>query len=240
MAAGRGSRMKHLAKNKPKHLINVLGRPFIYYLLQRIYRAGYERIILVVGYNGDLFEEFAKNHRQKFPLELVNQLDRVPQDKYGTAVPIEAVADKIGTDSFACAMGDNLYGINDLRQASQCQKTSVFGFRHSSPERYGVLEGDENNYLNQIHEKKTKPITDVINSGLYFFCPEIFHAVAQIGVSPRGEYEITDAISALAARKRVKVKLCQDPWLDFGRLPDIPRASRFLQSEQLAATSPQS
>lgn len=229
-AAGRGTRMKKLAQNKPKHLIKVCGRPFICYSLARITRAGFKRIIIVTGNHSTEFERFAKTDGRKFDLELVDQFKTVGREKYGTARPICAVEKTVGSQPFVVVMGDNLYGVNDLKSAAGESRHAIYGCRMPHPDRYGVLEGDAQGKLLRIHEKKPNPPTNVINAGLYTFYPNIFPAARAVKISPRGEYEITDAIMQLARTDGVALRLCRDPWLDFGRLPDIPRAAKFLKS----------
>ena len=72
-AAGKGTRMLSLAKDMPKHLINVLDKPFLYYVLENLQEAGFEEMILVVGYHADKMQEFANGIGKEFPLKLVNQ-----------------------------------------------------------------------------------------------------------------------------------------------------------------------
>ena len=78
-------------------------------------------------------------------------------------------------------------------------------------------------------EKPKEFVGNLINTAMYKFTPEIFAALRQIELSLRGEYELTDAISILATQKKVKVKMIQDYWLDFGKPEDIERVAKFLQ-----------
>ena len=107
-AAGKGTRMLQLTKEKPKHLIKINDQPFLYYLLNNLYLAGFAQIIIIIGYKKELMEDFLKDYQDKFNLTIINQSETLG-DKYGTACPIECVKNKIQSDeSFVSVCGDNL------------------------------------------------------------------------------------------------------------------------------------
>ena len=105
-AAGQGTRMKHLSKNKSKHLINVCQKPFLAYLLHNLLKAGYQEMILVVGFRCDLMEDFLKEYN--FKAEVVNQFEILgPKEKeYGTLCPLKCVRDIVGQENFLAVYGD--------------------------------------------------------------------------------------------------------------------------------------
>lgn len=235
-AAGEGTRMLHLTRRKSKHLIKVKERPFLSYLLDNIFNSGYKEIVLVVGYKGELIKEFLKDYNppcsEKYKIITVSQYDILgPKEKeYGTACPLKCVENIIKKESFIYLCGDNLYSEKDLRSINLNGKYSyVAGICHNHPERYGVLE-TENGFLKKIIEKPENPPSNLINSGLYKFTPEVFRKISKIKKSPRGEYEITDVINLLAKEKKMKVVTVKDYWIDFGNPGDIPRLSKFLEN----------
>jgi dTDP-glucose pyrophosphorylase len=228
-AAGQGTRMLNLTKNKSKHLINVEDKPFLFYLLHNLEKAGYKDFILVVGYRADLMEEFLKRYNYK--AKVVNQFDILgPKEKeYGTLCPIKCVKDIIGDENFLAVYGDNLYSVEDLRDFNIDDEFNyVSGFEHPHPQKYGVLISD-NGFLKEIIEKPKEFVGNLINTGLYKFTPEVFEKIPEIKKSPRGEYELTDAITLLAQEKKVKIKRVEDYWLDFGNPADVMRFSKFLK-----------
>jgi len=229
-AAGKGTRMLHLTKNKSKHLIKVQKKPFLSYLLDNLLRAGYKEIILIVGYKGERFKEFLKEYNHNdHNIKIINQFDILEKEEYGTLCPLKCVKDII-KENFLMVYGDNLYSVKDLKSFNIDDKYNyVAGFIHKHPERYGVFVSD-NGFLKEIIEKPSKYVGDLINTGLYKFTPEIFDKISQICKSPRGEYELTDAITLLAKEKKVKIKRIQDYWLDFGNPSDILKVSRFLKN----------
>ena len=227
-AAGKGTRMLHLTKNKSKHLINVQKRPFLSYLLDNLIEAGYKDLILVVGYKEEVTRDFLKKY--KYNIQVVSQFSILKEEEYGTLCPLKCVKNII-KENFLMVYGDNLYSVKDLKALNiNDDYNYVAGFSHKHPERYGVLIPN-NGFLKEIIEKPKKHVGNLINTGLYKFTPEIFDKIPQICRSPRGEYELTDAITLLAKEKKVKIKRIKDYWLDFGNPADILKVSRFLKNE---------
>jgi len=239
-AAGQGTRMLHLSDDKSKHLINVHDRPFLAYLLDNILKAGYREIILVVGYREDMIREFLKSYKfedSNFDIKIVNQFDILgPKEKeYGTACPIKCVKDFVKNENFISLVGDNFYTVEDLKAMNIDDNYNyVAGVSNDHPEKFGVLVEDGDDFLEKIVEKPASFVGNLINTSLYKFTPEIFEKVFQIEKSPRGEYEITDAISLLAKEKKVKVKKMNDFWMDFGRPEDVEKLSKFIDENNKA------
>lgn len=230
-AAGNGTRMKHLAKNKPKHLINILGRPFLFYLLRNIKRAGFKKLILVIGRHAEKFQEFAREYQSQFDLVLVNQFKIIPESKYGSAIPVLASAQPLQNRPFVYLMGDNLYGVNDLRAARALTQSAIFGMTTDRWDLYGSIEQTADKTLVKIREKQASPGANLGNSGLYTFYPEIFPVLANLAPAPKnGEYMITTGASTLTKIHPVRVEVCRDLWLDFGKPSDVPKMTRFLRS----------
>lgn len=249
-AAGKGTRMKHLSDNRSKHLISVQERPFLAYLMDNLILAGYKDVILVVGYKKDQMEEFTKDFLKTSPvcsdsksceglrIKIVDQYEILgPKDKeYGTACPIKCVRDVVGEEGFIYVYGDNLFSVEDLKSMNiDDEFCYIAGLVQDHPEKYGVLIEDGDDFLEKIIEKPDKFVGNLVNAGLYKFTPEIFEKIAKIKKSPRGEYEITDAISLLAAGKRIKIKKIKDYWQDFGNPDDIEKMNKFLNSGVLKA-----
>ena len=232
-AAGQGTRMRHLSKDKPKHLIKVNNRPFLAYVLDNLFLAGYTDITLVGGYMNELMEKFEEDYtppsKGEFKINFVNQYEVLgPKEKiYGTACPLMCVKDKI-KEPFLFICGDNLFSVEDLKRINISDDLNyVSGLINDNPQNYGVLvEGGD--YLEKIVEKPKEFVGNLINAGLYKFTPEVFEKLPLINKSPRGEYEITDVISLLAADKKVKVVKIKDFWKDFGKPEDVEKLSKFL------------
>lgn len=231
-AAGRGTRMLDLAKDKPKHLIEVNGKPFLFYLLSNLKEAGFEEIIMVVGYKKEFMDKFLEEYGEEFNLILVNQFDILGEDRYGTACPLECTENILKDESFLAVYGDNLYSVKDLKRFNiDDEYCYIAGLPHKEPQNYGVLHIDENGFLKDIVEKPKKYVGNLINTGLYKFTPDVFKYLSQTELSPRGEYELTDVINILAKEGKMKAKDLKGIWLDFGKPEDIPKVEEYLNSK---------
>ena len=228
-AAGKGTRMLHLAVNKPKHLIKVRNRPFLYYVLRNLRDAGIAEIILVVGHKKEAMEKFVQEHKNEFSVKLIDQFETAGTEKYGTAIPIWCVKEAVNNEPFLALFGDNIYSPKDIKSlAIGNEYTYISGFKHAHPEKYGVLL-TQRGILKDIIEKPTHYISNLIYTGLAKFTPEIFEVIDRVGISPRGEYELTDAIKILAKQGKVKVREIKDYWFDFGNPADVIRVSAFFE-----------
>lgn len=226
LAGGRGTRMQTLSQDQPKHLILVHERPFLAYLIDRIVQAGFTRVVIVVGYKAEQFAVLKNEF--SIPLTIVNQIDVMGATSYGTAIPVKAV-ENIVPEPFCVISGDNLYSIRDLESIRDDQGLNwVAGFRHAEPQNFGVLHQDEQGFLKQIIEKPKEFVGDIINVGLYAFQTEVFKALDRIDLSPRGEYELTDAVNMLARDHHVRVRAIQDGWFDFTSPADVERLTKVL------------
>jgi len=233
-AAGQGTRMLELSKNKSKHLIEVNNRPFLAYLLDNILEAGYQEIMLVVGYKQDMMEEFVENYTfegKKPNISMVSQFEILgPREKeYGTACPLKCVKEWTGGEPFISLVGDNFYSAHDLKSMNVDDEYNyVGGLENDHPEKFGVLL-TEGEFLKEIVEKPKEFVGNLINTSLYKFTPEVFEKLPLIKKSPRGEYEITDVISLLAKEGKVKVRKIKDNWMDFGKPEDVEKFSHFVK-----------
>ena len=231
-AAGRGTRMLDLTKNKPKHLIEVNGKPFLYYLLNNLKKAGFEEMIMVVGYKKEFMDKFLEEYDSEFKITLVNQFDILGEKRYGTVCPLECTKDILKGENFLSVYGDNIYSTEDLKRFNiDDDYCYIAGLPHKHPENYGVLHVDKDGFLKDIIEKPKKHVGNLINTGLYKFTPEAYKYIKEVNLSPRGEYELTDVINILAQKKKMKVKDLKGVWLDFGKPEDIPKVEEYLNKE---------
>ena len=232
-AAGKGTRMKELATDKPKHLIPVNGQPFLFYLLDRLQRAGIQEIILVGGHHFPAMKEFVEMHGSAFNVRLINQFERLGDDRYGTSLAIQVAQSEVGEREFLAVYGDNLFSVRDLQKVINAPVNGhyIATLQHPNPERYGVVLSDANGVVTKIVEKSVEFIGNQINAGLYRFTPEVFF-VLPTQPSPRGEYELTDAVQTLAEAGKMRVVPLDDYWQDFGRPEDISITARTLEQGQ--------
>lgn len=229
MAAGKGTRMLPLTENMPKHLIKVAGKPFLAHILDRLKAAGFTDVGIIVGYKAEMIEEFLKN--SEYNAHLIHQPE--PQ---GTGQALILARTFTDQSPFVAMGGDNLWSEADLASIGKddgfCYISAI---EVDNPSKFGVLEVS-GGFLKRIHEKPEVPPGNLINTGLYKFTSDIYDELEQIKPSERGELELTDAITSLAAQKKVKVEVVKDYWLDLGCLDDLPKVSAFLENLKIEKT----
>ncbi len=224
MCGGKGTRMLPLTENIPKVLIPINNRPFLYYLLKDLQKAGFNEFGIIVGYKKEKIIQFCEEYN--FNATFIEQTELL-----GTGDAVKRAKDFTGNEQFLVCGGDNLWSVDDFKQLNTNDEfTYVSGYKVSNPELYGVLSTD-GDFLTSIVEKPKEFVGDLISTGLYKFTPEIYDALDKIELSPRGEYELTDAIAILADQRKVKVLKLQGYWKDLGKLDDIPTMEKFILDE---------
>ena len=192
----------------------------------------------------DLTKDYLKcSDDRGLKIRIVDQYEILgPKEKeYGTACPIKCVKDIIGNEGFIYVFGDNLFSVEDLKLMNiNDEFCYIAGLEQDHPEKYGVLiparsagGEDGGDFLEKIIEKPKEFFGNLVNAGLYKFTQDVFEKISEIKKSPRGEYEITDAISLLAKEKKVKIKKIKDCWHDFGNPDDVEKLSKFLDDADI-------
>ena len=215
LAAGKGTRMLPLTENIPKVLVPVAGRPFLWYLLKNLQKAGITEFGIIIGYKQDMIKDFIE-HENIPNVTFIEQ-----KEQLGTGHAVFQAKEFAGNDKFIVISGDNLYSVADIQQVAGEQENTIAGLEVGNPSEYGVLVADENKLI-RIDEKSENPVSNLINTGLYLFGPEIFEAIEKTGKSSRGEYELTDAMTSLAQEGKMFVYKLNNYWMDLGKLSDIP------------------
>ncbi|MBW2978283.1 NTP transferase domain-containing protein [Candidatus Woesearchaeota archaeon] len=224
MAAGKGTRMLPLTENIPKVLIGVNEKPFLYYVIENLKKAGFDEFGIIVGYLKEKIAEFVKENN-------INAILIEQKEQLGTGHAVMQAKEFCKNENFIVLGGDNLFSIQDLKSINNQDEFcyAVGKEMQGDVSKYGVfvIEGDK---LVKIEEKPEIPPSNIINIGLYKFTPEIWTALDKIELSPRGEYELTDAITILAQQGKVKALKLKDYWLDLGCKEDIPKVEEFLKN----------
>ena len=227
-AAGKGTRLKGYTDELPKHIIPIAGRPFIYYLLDAVIAAGFRRVFVVGGHFVDKLTGAVQAYDQPESITVIEQTGQ----RYGTACPLLAAESELQGDRFVYTMGDHLLSAEDLQQMQQSTLYPLVAVtEHDEPQRYGVVEYNEDRTLARIVEKPEQPRSRDINVGLYALTPDIFPLLKKLQPSSRGELEITDAINDLAQHHPVRTIRLQHPWMDLGRPEDIAALELFLKNQ---------
>lgn len=228
LAAGEGTRLRPLTSNVPKPLLLVAGRPFLSHVLDALSSQGIKDICILVGWKANKIKE---HYGDGSPMGLrITYLEQ--KERKGTAHAV-GMAEEVMDSPFVCVNGDVVLFESDLKAVLDRHaetKHTVMGAVHvPDPQRFGVIE-ERDSMLLKIHEKPRSPPTDLINAGLFVFMPDIFEHIRATPVSPRGEYEITDTLNALARNGGVAVQPLRERWIDVGTPWDLLRANEMLMS----------
>jgi dTDP-glucose pyrophosphorylase len=221
LAAGRGTRMRELTDDLPKPMIPVRGKPILQHIIEGLRGAGVTDVLLIVGYREDVVRDFFGDG-EKFAVR-VSYERQVVQD--GTGRVVELAKGFTGGDSFLLSYGDILldprnYGV----LAAPGDEEAIISVKHSEDvSKGGAVFVDEAFNMVDLREKPKpgEPTSPWYNAGVYLFRPSIYDFTARLEKSPRGEYELTDAIRALAqSERRVRAFELLGSWADV-RDPEV-------------------
>jgi len=222
LAAGKGERLEPFTYTKPKPLIQVLNKPFIYYVLENLRAIGISEVVFVVGYLKDKIITYVKeNFSNKFSsIKFVDQGELL-----GTGHALKTVG-KYVKNRFLLIYGDiyvEISGLKRILEFSEKYENIIAAVETKRPWDYGVLV-EEKGLLKGIIEKP-KPGTEpskIVNAGIYVLSDNVFSYLDKIDTSPRGEIELTDAITLMSKSEKVGIaKIGHNKWLELGKLWDI-------------------
>lgn len=233
LAGGTGSRLHPMTLSVSKQLIPVYDKPMIYYPLSTLMQAGI-RDILIISTPHDLpnFEKLLKDGSQwglNFSYEVQN-------DPNGLAQAFVIGKNFIGNDNCTLILGDNIFFgqslEKDLMKASKKDfGASIFAYKVSNPEAYGIVEFNDNNEAISIEEKPKNPKSNFAIPGIYFYDNDVVNIVNDLKPSARGEYEITDVNSYYLKNNNLQVNMLGrgTAWLDAGTPSSLLEASQLIE-----------
>jgi glucose-1-phosphate thymidylyltransferase len=232
LAGGSGTRLHPLTLAVSKQLMPVYDKPMIYYPLSVLMMAGINEI-LIISTPHDLphFKRLLGDGKN-LGCTFSYAEQAVPN---GLAQAFVIGADFIGNDKVALILGDNIFYGSGLGTLMQQYKDPtggvVFAYHVSDPERYGVVEFDNNMKAVSIEEKPAHPKSNYAVPGLYFYDNDVIKIAKELKPSPRGEYEITDVNKHYLEDGKLKVGILDrgTAWLDTGTFASLMQAGQFVQ-----------
>mgnify|MGYP001767669381 FL=1 len=235
LAGGAGTRLHPLTLAISKQLMPIYDKPMIYYPLSVLMMAGIREILIIsTPYDLPSFKKLLGDGHQ-LGCEFSYAEQSVPN---GLAQAFVIGEPFIGHDKVALILGDNIFFGNALTQLVQSSNDPeggiVFAYHVNDPERYGVVEFDEEMNALSIEEKPKAPRSNFAVPGLYFYDNSVVEVAKNISPSARGEYEITDVNRYYLKQSKLKVRVLSRgiAWLDTGTFQSLLQASQFVEVVQ--------
>ena len=233
LAGGYGTRLDPLTLAVSKQLMPVYNKPMIYYPLSTLMHAGIREVLFITTPHDQPLFKHLLGDGSKLGCRFEY---KIQPDPNGLAQAFVIGKNFIGKDKVALILGDNIFfgtGMGEkLEGSTNPDGGYIFAYRVNDPERYGVVEFDQNHKAISIEEKPSKPKSNYAVPGLYFYDNNVIEIAENLEPSDRGEYEITDVNKAYLEAGKLQVKTLPrgTAWLDTGTFRSLIQASNFVQT----------
>ena len=236
LAGGSGTRLYPITMGCNKQLLPVYDKPMIYYPLSTLMSAGIRDILIITTPEDSYSYVSLLKDGSQFGIQIRYAVQPKPE---GLAQAFIIGEKFIGDDSVCLVLGDNIYHGQGLGKIlTECaalkEGACVFGYKVADPERYGVVEFDENGNVLSLEEKPKEPKSDYAVTGLYFYDNKVVEYAKSIKPSARGELEITDINKIYLEKQTLKVKVFGRgiAWLDTGTHDSLLEAGEYIKTLQ--------
>jgi len=233
LAGGSGSRLHPMTQVVSKQLMPVYDKPMIYYPLSTLMQAGIREILIITTPEDAAAYEALLGDGKKWGLDICYRQQPKPE---GLAQAFLIGEEFIGDSRVCLVLGDNIFYGNRIEDTlknavEQKEGATVFAYYVTDPERYGVVELDDQNNAIGLEEKPENPKSHYAVTGLYMYDNDVVDIAKSIKPSARGELEITDVNKVYLQRKALKVELFDrgTAWLDTGTIQSLLDAANFIR-----------
>jgi len=230
LAGGSGTRLHPLTLAVSKQMMPIYDKPMIYYPLSTLLYSGIKEILIIsTPHDLPLFKKLLGDG-SRLGCRFEYKVQEVPN---GLAQAFVLGEEFIGDDNVCLVLGDNIFQMK-IQSLTSCQDVKggiVFGYHVNDPERYGVVDFDENFKALSLEEKPAKPKSNYAIPGLYYYDNSVVEIAKNIKPSARGEYEITDVNKEYLRRGELDVRVLGrgTAWLDTGTFQSLMQANQYVQ-----------
>ena len=230
LAGGSGTRLHPLTLAISKQLMPIYDKPMIYYPLSTLMYSGINEILIIsTPHDLPLFKKLLGNGNQ-IGCKIEYKIQEIPN---GLAQAFLIGEEFIGDDDVCLILGDNIFQmkINTLQKCKEITGATIFGYHVNDPQRYGVVEFDNDFHALSLEEKPSNPKSNYAVPGLYFYENSVVKIAKNIQPSKRGEYEITDINKEYLKQGKLNVELLGrgTTWLDTGTFASLMQANQYVQ-----------
>ena len=230
LAGGSGTRLHPLTLSISKQMMPIYDKPMIYYPLSTLLYSGIKEILIIsTPHDLPLFEKLLGDG-SRIGCKFEYKVQEIPN---GLAQAFVLGEEFIGNDKVCLILGDNIFQMKrrTLESCNDVNGAVIFGYHVHDPERYGVVEYDENLKVLSIEEKPKNPKSNYAIPGLYYYDNSVVEIAKNIRASARGEYEITDVNKAYLNEGKLDVRLLGrgTAWLDTGTFQSLMQANQYVQ-----------
>ena len=238
LAGGAGTRLYPLTMVTSKQLLPVYDKPMIYYPLSTLMLAGIREILIISTPDDTPRFEHLLGDGSQFGIHLEYKVQPSPD---GLAQAFLLGEEFIGNDPCAMVLGDNIFYGNGFRKVlkevaenAEAGRATIFGYYVHDPERFGIVEFDENGKVLSVEEKPKNPKSNYCITGLYFYPQGVSTMAHEVKPSPRGEFEITTLNDMYLKQDKLDVQRLGRgfAWLDTGTMDSLVEAADFVQMIQ--------